>query len=147
MKRSEVRALIKSAVDELNQSISFNNGLLTRFTAESNKKYPYVWLEPLSVSTDLNTNQMPIDSWSCLLHIAKQDKMDSIPSQYEPLIDECDEIAQKFIYKLNQVVTGYKLITLISITREPFTKRHTADPTSGVTVEFTLQVADQTDVC
>lgn len=147
MKRSEVRALIKSAVDDLNQSISFNNGLLTRFTAEPDKRYPYVWLEPLSVSTDLNPNQMPLDSWNCLLHIAKQDKVDSIPAQYELLVDECDEIAKKFIYKLNQVVSGYKLITLISITREPFIKKHTADPTTGVTVEFTLQVADQTNVC
>ena len=147
MKRSETRALIQSAVHALTQTIQFNSGRISEFSSEADKSYPYVWLEPLSVDTDLNQNQMPIDSWAILLHVAKLDSMDSLPVQYEAIVDECDFIAQKFIYKLNQVVDGYKLITIESVNREPFIKAKSADCTSGVTVSFTLVSADQTDVC
>lgn len=146
MTRTEVRALFKSAVDLLSPAVQFNSGRISEFTSQANKSYPFVWLEPLQVSTEFTTIQSPIDSWECVAHIAKQDKMDSLPVQYEAIVDECDLIAQKLIHNLNQVVSGYKLITISGVTREPFIKK-ISDATSGVIISFTLISDDKTNVC
>lgn len=146
MTRTEVRALIKSAVDALTQTIQFNSGRITEFNSERSNQYPFIWLEPLAVGTELNTNQVPIDEWACILHVANKDAAGSTPEQYEAIVDQCDLIAQKFIHKLNAVVTGYKLLTLTSISREPFIHKH-ADDVSGVMVSFTITVIDNTNVC
>lgn len=146
MTRTEVRALIKSAVDALTQAVQFNSGRISEFNSERSNTYPYIWLEPLSVGTELNTNQMPIDEWNCILHVANKDAAGAKPEEYEGIVDQCDNIAQKFIHKLNAEVSGYKLITLTSIQREPFIHKH-ADDVSGVMVSFTLTIPDSTNVC
>lgn len=147
MKRSELRTLIGSAVDALTPTIRFNSGRITEFNSQRSNEYPYIWLEPLSVATELSVaTQVPLDTWSCVLHIAKKDAIDSTPEQYEAVVDECDLIAQKLVYQINQVIEGYKLITLTGLTREPFIHKH-ADDVSGVIISFELSGIDQTNVC
>lgn len=146
MTRTEVRDLIQSAVNALTQTVRFNSGRITEFNSQRSNDYPYIWLEPLSVSSEMGVFQMPLDSWSCVVHVANKDAIDSTPEQYEAVVDACDLIAQKFIYQLNQVVTGYKLITLTLISREPFIHKF-ADDVSGVIVSFTISSPDTTDVC
>jgi hypothetical protein len=146
MKRNEVRDLIKAAVQAVKSSYRFNSGRPSEFNSNRSNEYPYLWLESLSRGTELSENQMPSDDWNCIIHIAKLDKTDSVSEEYEAIVDECDLIAKKVTYQINQVVSGYKLLTLSGINSDPFIKKH-ADCTTGVILSFTLTSPDKTDVC
>lgn len=147
MKRSEVREFIRSGVELLSPSTQFNNGRLSEFKSESDKTFPYIWLETLQPSTSIpNEGNAPIDDWTISIHVAKQDTLDSIPVQYEQIVDECDEIAQKLINKFNNIVSGYQLVKLSGITRVPFYKIG-AEPMTGVILGFTLNAPDTTNLC
>lgn len=147
MTRTEVRSLIQSALNALSETVRFNSGRITEFNSNRTNEYPYVWLEPLSRGTDLReSDQAPFDAWACTLHFAKKDAVDSKPEEYEAIVDECDLLAKKFTYQLNQVVSGYKLITVTDLTSDPFIHKH-ADDTTGVILSFTINSPDQTDVC
>jgi len=148
MTRAEVRAFVESGIDNLNQSgevIQFGSGRITEFNSTRSNIYPFCWLESLSVDTDL-INSMPFDNWNIVIHVAAKDAQDSSADQYETIVDTCDVIAQKLVKKYNDVVSGYKLVTLSGINREPFIKKH-ADNTSGVILSFTLISPDQTNLC
>jgi len=99
MKRNEVRVFIESGVQELSPSVSFDSGRYTEFNSERNHVYPMAWLESISNNPDLfnSTNgfQVPMDHWKIVLHITYLDKQDSIPVQYEAIIDQADYIAQQ----------------------------------------------------
>lgn len=148
MTRSEVRDFIESGVTLLNEAgtyLEFGNGRVTELNSNRSNTYPKVWLDPLTVSTDL-VNSMPFDNWDIVLRIAGKDAQDSKPEQYEAIVDTCDEIAQKLVKKYNDVASGYKLVTISGITREPFIKKQ-ADNTSGVILSFTLTSPDSTNLC
>lgn len=145
MTRAEVRIFIESGIEALTPVIQFGNGRITEFNSDRSKEYPFAWLESLKTSTTL-VNSVPFDDWEVNIHIAKKDKADSSPTEYEAIVDECDMIAQSLVKKYNDVVTGYKLVELSGINREPFIKKH-ADETTGVILSFTLKAPDKTDVC
>lgn len=147
MKRSEVRAFIKSAVNSVSPAVRFNSGLLTFFNSNRENKYPYVFMESANVSPDFpNTNLAPTNSWNIILHCADLDRADSIPDQYELIVDDMDELAAELIAKINQVTSGYKDIKIESVDRTPFVKKH-ADILSGVILTFTIIEVDKTNYC
>lgn len=146
MKREEIRALIESAVSATNSSYRFNSGRVTEFNSNRSNEYPYLWLESLSRETEIDDQQRPFDDWNCVIHVANLDEPGSPPEIYEPIIDECDLIAKRFTYQLNQVVSNFKLITLSGLICQPFHHLQ-ADNTSGVILSFTLSMLDQTNVC
>lgn len=145
MKRSEVRALIKSAVNALSPAVRFNSGLLTFFNSDRKNKYPFVFMEAAQISSDI-TSLAPINSWDIILHVADLDKIDSIPDEYEDIVDDMDEIAAKVIAQLNQIISGYKNVNIEGVNREPFVHKH-ADVLSGVILTFTLISTDKTNYC
>lgn len=147
MKRSEVRSFVKSGVDSLNPAVEFRSGLLTFFNSNRTNSYPIVFQEISLVGTDIPVQSSPpLDQWDIVLHCAYQDSVDSIPDQYELLIDKADEIAQKLTAKYNQIVSGYKNVTLEGIARTPFVKKH-ADCVTGVVLTFTIVSPDKTNNC
>ena len=147
MKRSEVRSFVKSGVDALTNSVEFGSGLLTYFNSDRNHDYPAVFFETSDMSASIDVpKSMPLDTWTIRLHIADKDKVDSIPDQYEEIIDRMDEIAQKLIFKYNAIVSGYKDVAIESVNREPFVRKH-SDCVSGVILSFDLIVPDKTNNC
>ncbi len=146
MRREEVRDLIESAVNATNSSYRFNSGRISEFNSNRSNEYPYLWLESLSRETDIDEQQRPFDDWNCVIHIANLDTPGSPPEIYEPICDECDLIAKRFTYQLNQVVSGFKIVTITAISCDPFHHLQ-ADNTSGVILSFTLNIPDLTDVC
>lgn len=146
MKRSEVRAFVKSGVDAIQQTISFNNGRITEFNSERSNDYPYVWLVTPSATTNYSTTNAPQDDWNIELHIAKKDKIDSLPEVYESIIDECDEIARKLMNQYRNALSSGSLIEIVSADRNPFIHKH-ADDTTGVILTFTLTGPDNATFC
>lgn len=146
MTRAEIRTFIESGFEALSQNMPFGSGRITEFNSERSREYPHGWLESLSTGTDIFVTQSNIDNWNIVIHIAKKDKPDSIETDYEPIIDDCDLIAQELIKKYNAVVNNSKLITMSGVTREPFIKQH-ADCLTGVIMSFTLTAPDKTSFC
>lgn len=148
MTRTEVRSFVESGVTALNSdgvTLEFDNGRITEFNSDRSNEYPFAWLEPLTTTPEL-INSVPYDNWNIIIHIAQKDSIDSVQSQYETIVDECDLIAQKLVKKFNDVVSGYKLVQIQNMSREPFYKKH-ADCLSGVILSFTLNVPDTTNLC
>lgn len=140
MKREEIRAFVKAGVDAVATNIPFNSGRISQFASQLNNTYPYVWSEPLTIQGN---------TWSVSLLIANLDKLDSLPEQYEAIVDECDLIAQKLISQYRIQLSGYDnlFIDPTNPSREPFIKTNSPDCISGVTLTFEIQDFDPTDVC
>lgn len=148
MKRSEVRSFVESGVNLLNEEgtiLQFDNGRITEFNSSRSNEYPFAWMEPLNTSPEI-INSVPYDNWEVIIHIAQKDAPDSVQSQYESIVDSCDEIGQKLTKKFNDVVSGYKLVELLGVSRVPFYKKH-ADCLSGVILSLTIKAPDTTNLC
>lgn len=145
MKRSEIRAFIEAGVNAITTPLDYYEGLITDFNSKRTNQYPAVHLILEQNDTEL-TDSAPQDTWAIKLIIANQDKMDSLPDQYEHIVDDCDEIAQKLIYKYRNIVSGYKLVTMDNVGRVKFIKKY-ADCLTGVELSFDLHAPDQTNVC
>jgi hypothetical protein len=146
MKRSEVKTFIEAGVTALGQSVGFGTGRLSEFNKERSNEYPTAWLETLEVNPDITESGLVMDTWQINLHILKKDDISSSTDQYEEIIDQCDEIAQKLIYKYNHIISGYATATIDGYSRTPFIKDH-ADVLTGVLLQFTLTAPDTTDHC
>lgn len=146
MKRREVRAFIQSGIETLTETAQFNSGKIDEFNSQPDKGYPFCWLDSLKVKSELTTTYLPVDDWDISILIVKQDSLGSAPEEYEEIIDHCDELAQQLIYQINNQVSGYKLVTIKGISRDPFIKK-LADCTTGVNLSFTLTAPDLTNNC
>jgi len=147
MTRSEIRDFIRSGVNAITPSLDFSEGQIMDWNAQRSNKYPGI----LSVieTTDTNipdTNSPPYDTWPIKILIANKDALDSTPDLYENIIDQCDGIAQKLIYKYRAIIEGYKLTTIESIKREKFIKKY-ADCLTGIELTFDIRNQDTTNVC
>lgn len=149
MTRREISDFIKSGVDMLKPATQYARGRLSEWNSLRDHSYPAVWQETSTdtpVNSEITTNLLPIDRHVIKLHIAQKDTQDSLPEQYEQIIDTADEIAQRLIFALNNEVTGYQTVQIFSTTRTPFVKKN-ADCITGVLLEFEVSNADTTDHC
>lgn len=147
MTRKQIREFIREGVNLMTPSVEFGSGRVSEFAAIRSHKYPSVWMLLGIVSGTNPSPGAPLDIWEIELIIAQKDKMDSTAAQYEEIIDLSDEIAQKLMYKYNQIVDGYKMVSISNRQREPFVKDYSPDCITGVKLTFTLTVPDQTNVC
>lgn len=145
MTRTEIRDFLQAGVNALTPVPEFGSGLVTDFNSIRSHEYPAVWQVVAQVTAEF-TISAPLDSWEIDLIVAQKDRMDSSPEEYEHIVDDCDLIAQKLIYQYRDQVSGYKLVTMTGVSREPFVKKY-ADCLSGVNLKFTLVVQNKTDVC
>jgi hypothetical protein len=150
MKRSEVRDFLEYGIIALTD-VTYGSGRISEFNSNRNRVYPMCWIEPLSVSTELSNGQLPYDNWSVRIRIVKKDAADSVETQYEALVDECDYMAQQLIHEYNTIVNEnetitFKKVTIDAITREPIIKKN-ADDVTGVLLSFTLRAPDTTNLC
>jgi hypothetical protein len=145
MTREEVRNFLGLGIDLLTD-VTYGSGRISEWNSDRNRTYPMCWISQIEASTELANGVLPIDNWSIEIHIAKKDTADSIEEQYEALVDDCDYMAQQLIRYYNQVVTGYKLVTISSISRPRFVKKN-ADCLTGVILSFTMTAPDTTNLC
>lgn len=147
MKRSEVRIFIRDGVNSITPVLEYSEGLITDFNSQRSNQYPGVHLVLDETNTEIPETTMPLnDSWPIFLLIANIDKLDSSSDVYENIVDKCDEVAQKLIYKYRAIIDGYKLVTIEGIKRKRFIKKY-ADCLTGIELTFDLKNQDQTNVC
>lgn len=147
MKRSELRNFVQSGVSALTPALDFDSGRISEFNSNRSNEYPKVFYESVQeVNVDMVNEILPLDQWPVVLHIGQKDSQDSLPEQYELLIDAADEVAQKLIRQYNLVLADSEKVTVSGYSRQPFVKKH-ADCITGVILSFTLSIPDQTDLC
>lgn len=145
MTRAQVRNFLGLGIDLLTD-VTYGTGRISEWNSNRSRVYPMAWIESLSVDTELANDVLPYDNWNISIHIAKKDAADSVEDEYEQLINDCDEMAQELIRYYNQVVSGYKLVNISGINRDPFIKKN-ADCLTGVILSFTLRAPDTTNLC
>jgi hypothetical protein len=146
VKRTEVKTFLTAGINALSAGIAYSTGRISEFNSERMLSYPHTHLSPLEVTTTITDSGLPYDDWSVQLMIGKKDEADSSPDQYEAIVDECDEIAQELIKQYNDIVSGYKTVTLSGINRKPFIKKN-ADRITGVELSFTIKAPDTSNWC
>lgn len=147
MTRKEVRDFIRNGVNSISPVLDFFEGQITDWNSERSNQYPGVMHILETTDTDIPTsNTPPVDKWNIKLIIANKDALDSNPEDYENIVDQCDNIAQKLIYKYRAIISGYKLLTIEGINRKRFVKKY-ADCITGIELTFALHNQDQTNVC
>lgn len=147
MKRSEVREFIRQGVIAIQPTLAFDSGLLTDFNSQRTNIYPKVFLESLNVDTSYNA-QAPLDVWPIQIYIAFQDRMDSLPVDYEDLVDQADFIAQKLMYLYRKTLNSQnaELVKIENTKRTKWIKQN-ADCLTGILLTFQIRGQDTTNVC
>jgi len=138
MTRAEVKEFIQSGAELL--QIPFDTGRISEFNSNRTNTYPFIFLETVSAQTTL-TNSLPTDTYAIKIHVLSKDWMDSSNQEYESLIDQADIVAQRLIKRYNDILSNYNLVTINSISRVPFIKKH-ADCLTGVLLSFNLLTQD-----
>lgn len=138
MTRAEVKEFIQSGAELL--QIPFDTGRISEFNSNRTNTYPFVFLETVSSQTTL-TNSLPTDTYAIKIHVLSKDWIDSSNADYEALIDQADIVAQRLIKRYNDILSNYNLVTINSISRVPFIKKH-ADCLTGVLLSFNLLTQD-----
>jgi hypothetical protein len=144
MKRSEIRTFIKTGVNSLTPTPDYWDGLLTDWNAQRSNTYPGVLLMLEETDTDI-TISAPNDDFAITLLICNIDKLDSTPDQYESIVDACDEMAQRLVYKYRNIISGYKMLSMENVKRKKFVKKY-ADCLTGVELTFSLKGQYKTNV-
>lgn len=146
MNRAEISQAIDTAVNSLSPATRYGRGRLTEFNSLRNEHYPAVWQETVVgspyASTEFTVNESPLDNAPIRVWVAQWDKQDSLPTEYEAIIDSADLIALKLIYLLQQAIPG----KVTSAQRTSFVKMN-ADCITGVLLEFTILSDDTTENC
>lgn len=151
MKRSDVREFLATGVRAINPQMPFGSGRISEWNSKMADSNTEVWWESVIEATDVEIINfvLPSDTWPIRLHIGKKDTMESLPAEYEQIIDDCDYIAQQLVRKYNTVIEGVNanLASISSLNRLPFVKKHGGLLFSGVTLSFSLNVPDTTNLC
>ena len=155
MSHLSVRTLIEDIATDLDTVVDFGYGRATDFNQIKDKQDPYIWLDPLPSTVQVNEdNLMVSEVYSVALTFYKFDAPDSTEEQYKLILDECDSLVNKFIHKMNESLDNIADNNLLhtantvmgAINKQPFIKV-TADCLTGFTLNFDLTVPDLFDYC
>jgi hypothetical protein len=159
MSHRSVVQLIKDTATSLADNIQFGYGrrsdfnLQTTPNSDSAPSGVWMWLQPLSANPTYTNNSNTENyqkTWNCILLILIPDKSDSTEKEYKVQLDEADELADKFINRLND--WAYKTsdtvgpVTLQNFQQNPIIKGD-ADIFSGWWVSFQMVTSDDFDYC
>lgn len=100
---SGIVSLIETVAKSLADNIQFDYGRTSDFNQKNDKSYPFIHLDPLTSTAGFavdNTTQY-LKTWSCAMAFYQLDREDSTESEYKLILDEMDELVDKFFTKLN----------------------------------------------
>lgn len=152
MSHRSVVSLFENAAKSLSDNIQFGYGRRSDFNQNPDISYPYIWLLPLTANPAyvVNDAENYQKTWNCILVFLKADKTDSLETEYKPILDEMDELVDKFINRVNdwslnsEDVVGQVTIRGIS---QNWIIKGDADVFTGWFVSFQLVVSDNFEYC
>lgn len=151
MSHLSVRTLIEDVAKSLADNLQFGYGRRSEFNQITNKRYPYIWLLPLTGGRRfLNEEGTKTKLWNIALLFLDLDKADSNEKQTAEIHDKLDIFVDRFMENLDTWAlratdeVGY--VTIRNDNQQPFFKDDT-DITSGWLVTFQMQVSDDFSYC
>lgn len=156
MSHRSVVQLIKDAATSLGDNIQFGYGQRTDFNSKQKDvlfDQPWVWLIPLTANPVYTTNggtENYQKQWNCFMLFLQQDQSDSIETQYKPILDNMDELVDKFVNRLNDW-SMKSTDTVGAVTIRNFNQgaliKNDADIFTGWFLSFQLITSDDFEYC
>lgn len=152
MSHKGIRQLIEDVAKSLGNDIQFTYARTSDFNVMRDKRYPFITLDLLTASPEYSDNNVTnyTKRWNCNMAFYMLDTEASDQDEYKFILDDTDELIDKFINKLNFYAYSREItsdeIVISGISQTAFTKA-TADVLSGQLLSFQLQVADQFNYC
>lgn len=149
MSHKGIRLLISDIVQSLGDDIEFMYARTSDFNlAASEKRYPFVNLDTLAAIPEYTVNgvQNYMKRWICSMAFYGKDQAESVPEQYEKILDDSDDLVDKFLNKLNFYSLKSDEIVISNVNQQPFVKATSAILT-GFILTFQIQQTDQFNYC
>jgi hypothetical protein len=144
MEYASVQTLINDTVDDLGYSVMFGHGRDADFNQLKEKKYPLVWLDPMTVVASNPNTFDNTERWAItMVFLVKALATDDSANQ-NSLVDFSETIARDFINKLND--NDYIEFATSPDIKPLHRTTFGTDHTSGCILTFSLIVYD-TYVC
>jgi len=144
-----IRLLIKDTAKGLGDDIEFEYGRTSDFNiTASSKRYPFINLDPLSAIPEYTVNGVSnyMKRWLCSMAFYGKDQADSVPDEYEKILDDSDALVDKFLNNLNTYSLQADTIIISNVNQQAFIKT-TAAILTGFVLTFQIQQTDQFDYC
>lgn len=149
MSHKGIRLLIEDTAKSLGDDIQFDYARTSDFNiTASDQRYPFIVLDPLSAVPEYTVDNVSnyMKRWNCAMAFYGLDKEASTQDQYEKILDDIDELVDKFINKLNFYSVKSDQIIITSMSQQPFVKATSAILT-GFLLNFQLQAQDDFNYC
>lgn len=151
MSHRAIRCLIGNAVKSLDDSIQFGYGRRSDFNIHNDKKYPFVWLLPLTAVTTIPNDGAGITkSWNIILVVIDIDKSDSVEQEFDKIMDRMDDIGDRLIRRIDDWYrSGDDIVGALTITSVNQTSiiKEDSDIHTGWLYSFQMITDDQFEYC
>lgn len=151
MSHLSIRTLLGDVARSLDDSVQFGYGRRSEFNMIENKKYPYIWLLPLSAGRRfINNNTTKTRTWTVQMVFLDVDKADANEDQTTEIHDTLDLMVAKFMQALDDwYERSYDTVGALTIqndNQQPFYKDD-AGIHSGWFLTFQIVVSDDFLYC
>jgi hypothetical protein len=147
-----IRLLLEDTAKSLGDDIQFDYGRTSDFNQLRNKQYPFISVSPLNASASYSVNNTFNYSKTYQVQMAfyQLDQEDSDQSSYALILDEMNDLADRFVNKLNYYIdncqTDSNDIIITNVSQQHFIKA-TADILTGYIMTLSIQVSDNFNYC
>lgn len=143
MSHKSIRKLIEDTVKNVRDDIHYSYGKTTDFNQSEKNAFVYVNTDPLNAVPSYRTeNYNYMKQWNVQMVFYKQDSEASPPDEYSVILDEVDDLVDRFLNRLNFFQSQSDSITITITGQNSFIKA-TAHILTGWIV--TLQILAQDD--
>lgn len=144
MSHKSVRLLLEDVAKSLADKMQFGYGRRSEFNLIENKRYPYIWLQPMN-SRIRSVNSTKTTTWVGILLFLTVDEADADAEDSERLLDYVYDYVERYFQTLddwslrsNDIIGG---LTITEYVTSPFYKGDSGIHT-GWRVDFSIVVSD-----
>lgn len=148
MSHKSIRLLIQDTAKSLADDIQFSYARTSDFNVMRDKKYPFITCDAMLATPSFAVDGVSNYSktWNGLMTFYQLDTAESSPEEYALILDEMDDLLDKFVIKLNFFSFKADKITVTFGQQQPFIKA-TADILTGFILPINITPEDDFDYC
>lgn len=150
MSHRSVRLLLEDVAKSLADKMQFGYGRRSEFNLIENKRYPYIWLLPLTGGRRYRESTTRTKTWNIAILFLDMDEADNDDKQTAKIHDEMDVILDRYMENLDtwdlRESDTVGTTTIRNDNQQPFYKDD-SDINSGWLLTFQLEVSDDFVYC
>lgn len=150
MSHLSVRTLLEDVAKSLADKMQFGYGRRSEFNLIENKRYPYIWLLPLTGGRRYRDNPTKTKTWNIAILFLDMDEADNDDKQTAKIHDELDFLLDRYMENLDtwdlRESDTVGTTTIRNDNQQPFYKDD-SDINSGWLLTFQLEVSDDFIYC